>query len=212
MITDSLGPVSFGLFIVAVLGTLALGAGFVLTLLLKRPAWGRWILRIELAGLALYAVLFLFSSLTSGTRDLAVGEEKHICEVDCHLAYAVSGVKTAPAWDGKTAQGTFYIVTVRIRFDSNTIASWRPRDLPLTPNGRSVALIDGQGHRYPAAADALSRQLVPGQEYITDFVFDVPTTITDPRLMLVSGDWPTRFMIAHENAFLHGKVLFRLAA
>jgi hypothetical protein len=212
MITDSMGPVSFGLFIVAVLGTLALGAGYVLALLLKKAVWARWILRLELAGLALYVVLFLLASFTSATRDLAVGEEKHICEVDCHLAYAVTDVKTARQWDGKTTQGTFYIVTVRVRFDSNTIASWRPRDVPVYPNGRTVALVDGQGRRYPAAADVLNRQLLPGQEYTTDFVFDVPADATDPRLILASSDWPTRLMIAHENAFLHGKVRFRLAA
>jgi hypothetical protein len=212
MITDSLGPVSFGLFIGAVLGTLALGAGYVLALLLKRSVLARWVLRIELAGLGLYVVLFLLASLTSGTRDLAVGVEKHICEVDCHLAYAVTAVKTEPQWDGKTAHGTFYIVTVRVRFDSSTIAAWRPRDVPVTPNGRTVALVDSEGRRYPAAADALTRRLLPGQEYTTDFVFDVPRDARGPRLILSSGDWPTRFMIAHENAFLHGKVRFRLAA
>jgi hypothetical protein len=149
MITDSLGPISFGLFIIAVLGTFALGAAFVLALLLKKAAWARWIVRLESAGLATYAVLFLLASLTSTTRELAVGEEKHICEVDCHLGYAVTGVRTAQQWNGKSAQGTFYVVTVRVRFDSNTIAQWRPRDMPLFPNGRTVALLDGQGRRFP---------------------------------------------------------------
>ncbi|HMA41301.1 MAG TPA: hypothetical protein VKP10_14595, partial [Gemmatimonadales bacterium] len=208
MITDSMGAVSFGLFIAAVLGTLALGAGYVLALLLKRAVWARWILRIELAGLALYAALFLLASLTSGNRELAVGEEKHICEVDCHLAYAVMGTRTARQWDGKTAQGTFYVVTVRVRFDSGTIAPWRPRNAPLSPNGRIVALVDDRGRRYPAAVDALHRQLLPGQEYSADFVFDLPADAANPRLMLTSSDWPTHLMIAHENAFLHGKVLF----
>lgn len=212
MITDSLGPVSFALFMVAVLGTLALGAGYVLALLLKKALWARWLLRIELAGLALYVLLFLLASFTSRTRELAIGEDKHICEVDCHLAYAVAGVRTAKQWNGRTAQGTFYVVTVRIRFDSTTIASWRPRDIPVYPNGRAVALIDGQGRRYPAPVDALTRKLIPGESYTTDFVFDLPTDATNPRLMLASGDWPTRLMIAHENAFLHGKVLFRLSA
>ncbi len=211
MITDSLGPVSFALFMLAVLGTLALGAGYVLALLLKKALWARWLLRIELAGLALYVLLFLLASFTSRTRELAIGEDKHICEVDCHLAYAVAGVRTAKQWNGKTAQGTFYVVTVRIRFDSTTIASWRPRDIPVYPNGRAVALIDGQGRRYPAPVDALTRKLIPGESYTTDFVFDLPTDATNPRLMLASGDWPTRLMIAHENAFLHGKVLFRLS-
>jgi len=212
MITDSLGPISFGLFIVAVLGTLALGAGFLLALMLKQAAWARVIAWVEGGGLALYAGLFLVTSLASRTRELAIGEEKHICEVDCHLAYSVAGVKTANHWAGKAAQGLFYIVTVRVRFDSGTIASWRPRDVPLYPNGRRVALIDAQGRRYPAAPDALDRTLLPGQEYSTDFVFDVPANAGQPRLELESGDWPTHLMIAHENAFLHGKVLFRLAA
>jgi len=210
MITDSLGPISFGLFIIAVLGTFALGAAFVLALLLKKAVWARWIVRLEIAGLALYAVLFLLASFTSKTRELAVGEEKHICEVDCHLAYAVTGVRTAQQRDGKTAQGTFYVVTVQVRFDSNTIAKWRPRDLPLFPNGRTVALLDGQGHRFPAPVTALGRRLIPGETYSTEFVFDVPPDASNLRLVLASGDWPTHLMIAHENAFLHGKVLFRL--
>jgi hypothetical protein len=212
MITDSLGPISFGLFIVAVLGTLAAGAAFVLAVLLKKPEWARVIAWVEAGGLALYAGLFLITSLASRTEELAVGTEKHICEVDCHLAYSVAGVKTVKVWGGRTAQGMFYVITVRVRFDSGTIASWRPRDLPLTPNGRSVSLIDAQGRRYPATPKALDRQLLPGQEYTTDFVFDVPADAGTPRLELESGDWPTHLMIAHENAFLHGKVLFRLAA
>ena len=212
MITDSLGVVSFGLFVAAVLGTLALGAGYVLALLLKRVAWARWILRIELAGLALYVVLFLIASLSSGTRQLAIGQEKHICEVDCHLAYAVTQVDTAHEWNGRTAAGLFYVVTVRVRFDSSTIAAWRPRDVALTPNGRTVALVDDQGRRYPADPASLDRSLLPGQAYTTQFVFDVPRALSHPDLILASGDWPTRLMIAHENAFLHGKVLFSLAS
>lgn len=212
MITDSLGAISFGPFIVAVLGTLALGAGFVLALLLQKPAWARGIAWLEVSGVALYAALLLVTSLASRTRVLAVGEEKHICEVDCHLAYSVAAFKTAKQWGGKTARGLFYVVTVRVRFDSSTIAPWRPRDLPLAPNGRTVALLDAQGRRFPASADALDRRLIPGEQYTTDFVFDVPADATEPRLELESGDWPTHLMIAHENAFLHGKVLFRLSA
>ena len=212
MITDSLGLVSFGLFFAAALGTLALGAGYVLALLLKRPVWARWIRRVELAGLALYAVCFLSASLTSRTRELALGQEKHICEVDCHLAYAVTGARAVQEWNGRAARGTFYVVTVHIRFDSATIAPWRSRDLALSPNGRTIALVDGQGRRYAADPDPLRRPLLPGQAYTAEFVFDLPAGATDPRLVLTSGDWPTRLMIGHENAFLHGKLLFRVTA
>jgi len=212
MITDSLGPISFGLFIVAVLGTLAAGAAFVLAILLRKPQWARVIAWVEAGGLALYAGLFLITSLASRTQELAVGTEKHICEVDCHLAYSIAGVKTVKVWGGRTAHGMFYVITVRVRFDSGTIASWRPRNVPVYPNGRSVALLDERGRRYPTAPAALDRQLLPGEEYTTDFVFDIPADAGTPRLELESGDWPTHLMIAHENAFLHGKVLFRLAA
>jgi hypothetical protein len=212
MITDSLGPASFGLFLAAVLGSFALGAGFVLALLLKQAAWTRWLLRIEVAGLALYLLLFLGFSLTSRTRELAPGVEKHICEVDCHLAYAVAGLDTTHVYQGRAAKGTFYIVTVRARFDSNTIAPWRPRDLPLSPNGRTVALVDDRGHRYTASPDSLNRRLVPGQTFTTRFVFDVPPGAAHLRLLLASSDWPTHLLIGHENAFLHGKVLFQLPA
>jgi hypothetical protein len=212
MITDSLGAISFGMFILAVLGTFAMGAALVLALLLKKSLWAHWIARIELAGVALYIVLFLGFSLTSKTRELAPGQEKHICEVDCHLAYAVTGVDTTREYQGRTAGGIFYVVTVRVRFDSNTIARWRPRDLPLTPNGRTVALIDARGRHYPTSPESLERRLIPGETYTTQFVFDVPPDATDLALILASGDWPTRLMIGHENAFLHGKVLFRLAA
>jgi hypothetical protein len=212
MIADSLGALSFGPFLLAVLGSFALGATLVLALFLRKPAWVRWITRIELAGLALYGTLFLGASLTSTTRVLAPGQEKLICEVDCHLAYAVVGADTMSTYQGRRARGVFHIVAVQVRFDSSTIASWRPRDLPVSPNSRTIALIDGAGHRYPAAADSFQRSLIPGQSYRTHVLFDVPADATDLRLALTSGDWPTRLMIGHENAFLHGKGLFRLPA
>jgi len=104
----------------------------------------------------------------------------------------------------------FYIITVRVRFDSATISSHRPRDASLTPNRRVVAILDGQGHRYPASADALRRPLIPGEEYTTQLVIDVPVTATGLRLVLANGDFETRFMIGHENAWLHGQTTFRL--
>ncbi len=209
MITDSLGAVSFLLFIALVLGSLALGGAFLLALLLKKVDWALRIAALEAAGLVLYLVLFLIAGLTSRTRVLAIGEEKHICEVDCHMAYAVTGVKRTPQWDGRTAHGVFYVVTVRARFDSLT-TEHRRRASPLTPNPRTIAIVDAQGRRYPADPQPLYRALFPGEAYTTDFVFDLPADAAAPHLVLAAEDWPTRFMIAHENAYLHGRVLFGL--
>jgi hypothetical protein len=167
------------------------------------------IAKLGFAGISVYAAVFLLASLTSKDRVLGPNEEKHICEVDCHLAYSVVGVKTAQTLDGRTARGTFYVVTVKVRFDEQTISPHRGM-APLTPNSRYVAIVDGAGRRYEAPADALKRQLVPGESYTTDFVFDLPHDARDPRLILANHDIETPLLIGHENSVFHGKTTFRL--
>jgi len=210
VVTDGLTPLTFLLFAGLVFGSVVVLGGALVALLLKQPLWVRRLLWLEGAGLAAYAVLYLLASLTSHSRTLDLGQEKHICEVDCHLAYEVVGVRPAKTWGDREAAGMFYIVTVRVRFDSATISARRPRNVSLTPNGRSVAIVDGQGRRYPGSAEALRRALVPGESYTTQFVIDVPATATGLRLVLANGDWETRFMIGHENGWLHGTTTFRL--
>ena len=201
MVTDGLTPLTFLLFVGLALGSVVVLGGALVALALKQPLWARRLGWLEGAGLACYALLYLLAALTSHDRALGLGEEKHICEVDCHLAYAVTSVRRA---------GDSLVVTVRVRFDSLTISEHRPRSASLTPNGRVVLLEDGQGRRYPASADNLKRALIPGEAYTTQFVFDVPPTATGLRLLLANGDWETRLMIGHENSWLHGKTTFRL--
>ena len=151
-------------------------------------------------------VLFLVASLTSRNRVLAVGEEKHICEVDCHLAYSVAATKSEALASGLVR----HTVTVKVRFDEETISSHRPRDATLTPNSRYVALIDAQGHRYPGSTEGLRRKLIPGESYTTDITFDVPPDARALRLVLRNDDPETSLIIGHENSLLHGKVTFAL--
>ena len=212
MVTDGLTPLTLLLFLGLVLGSIVALGGALVTLILKQPLWTRRLLWLEAAGLAVYAALYLLASLTSHDRTLDLAQEKHICEVDCHLAYEVIGVRPAKTWEGREARGQFWILTVRVRFDSATISARRPRTASLTPNGRYVAVVDGQGHRYPGAVDDLHRTLLPGESYTTQFVIDVPTTATGLRFYLASGDWETKLMIGHENAWLHGKTMFRMGA
>ncbi len=211
MITDGLNPLNLLTFVALALGSGAAALLLVFSLILGRPDAARLIARLALAGVGAYVALFLLASLTSKDRVLGLNEEKHICEVDCHLAYSVAGVKTAKTFDGRTARGTLYVVTVKVRFDEQTISPRRGIG-PLTPNSRSVALVDGKGRRYEASSDALRRQLVPGESYTTDLVFDVPPDARDLRLMLASHDIATLFVIGHENSFFHGKTSFRLDA
>lgn len=206
MITDGLNPLAVLVFLGAVLAAVVLIVAYIAARLAKRDGVARIALRTLLAGLGVYAVIFLTASLTSRNRVLALGDEKHICEIDCHLAYSVVGAKSEPLPGGAIRE----VVTVKVRFDETTIAPWRPKDTPLTPNGRYVALVDGQGHQYPGATNGLRRRLIPGESYTTDVVFDIPASVRDPRLVLRNDDVETAFIIGHENSWLHGTTTFAL--
>ena len=206
MITDGLNPFTVLLFAGAVLAGATLIVLYVVARVTKREPFARITLRLLVGGTGVYVAIFLIASLTSHSRVLAVGEEKHICEVDCHLAYAVAATKSESLPNGRVR----LTVTVKVRFDEATISARRPRDATLTPNSRYVALVDDAGQRYAGSTDGLKRKLIPGESYTTDIVFDVPAEAKGLRLVLRNNDPETAFIIGHENSVFHGKTMFRL--
>ncbi|MCA1635522.1 MAG: DUF4352 domain-containing protein [Acidobacteria bacterium] len=208
-----------------------LGSGFVLlvlALILVHALWAKKFRRAKglvLAGFGvagLYFGLMLAFSLASGEKVLARGEEKYFCEIDCHLAYSVIGVRKAKTLGGATAGGEFYVVTLRTRFDEQTISP-RRGNATLTPNPRALAVSDEQGRAYRMseegmrqlgaerrAGEPLETPLRPGESYTTEVVFDLPGDAKNPVLLLNESMLPTRFIIGHENSFLHGQTKFRL--
>lgn len=205
MITDGLNPFAVLAFLGAVLGGGALVVAYVLARVAGRAPLAKLTLIVGGAGAGAYLLLFAIFSIASRDRVLAPGEEKHICEIDCHLAYSVAGVKTEAV-----PGGARYTVTVKVRFDEATISSRRPKDAPLSPNSRYVALVDAAGNAYPGSTEGLKRRLIPGESYTTDIVFGVPADARDLRLILRNDDFETHFVIGHENSFGHGKVSFGL--
>jgi len=208
MVTDGLNPFTLLGFLGAVVGGGAIAAAYVAARIAGRAPLAKLALIVGGVGAGAYVLLFAIASFTSRVRVLAPGEEKHICEIDCHLAYSVAGVKTEPGPNGTTR----YTVAVKVRFDEETISNRRPRDLSLSPNSRYVALVDAAGTSYPGSTEGLKRRLVPGESYTTDIVFDVPTGAADLRLVLRSAGFETPFLIGHENSFGHGKTTFALGA
>jgi len=176
-----------------------------------------------------YVALLLVTALLSSEKVLAMGAQKYFCEVDCHEAYSVVSVRTAKTVgkgeDQRTAVGTFHIVTVRVWFDEDTISSRRAKDLPLHPNARRAVLIDEHGREYessPAAQRALARAegkatieftqpLKPGESYVKDLVFDLPSDAGSARLYVtLAGGLPGALLIGHERSPLHKRILFDL--
>jgi hypothetical protein len=176
--------------------------------------------------LVLYAGSLLTFSLTSRDALLEPGQQKYLCEIDCHLAYSVEGVevrKSLGAGPGeRKARGSFYVVTVRTWFDGKTVSAGRG-NAPLRPNPRRVQVEDDNGRVYLLSEEGqaalrsesksgipLDHALRPGESYSTSLAFDLPPGTRNPRL-LIAEDLPvTRFLIGHENSFLHGKIWFRL--
>jgi hypothetical protein len=207
------------------------GLAVVATIALMANGLRKLAARVVVAGAAmalLYLTTLLAFSLASREQIAEQGQEKYLCELDCHLAYAVVAAREARSLgdgDSRAApRGVFRVVTVAVRFDEDTICPRRPRDLALTPNPRRVRLVDGSGDLHaidPAGQRALeavggpqvllTRPLKPGEAYRTELVFDVPASARDLRL-LVTDDLPvTRILIGHENGLLHKKVLLRVS-
>ena len=182
------------------------------------------IVMVVIAGI--YVGAMLAFSLAGREKVLARGEEKHFCEIDCHLAYSITNVRQTKTLgtsaDQSTAQGVYTIVTLKTRFDETTIAPWRGNGL-LYPNSRVLTLVDERGSKHAPsgvaqhALDAsqttgtpLTAPLRPGKSYTTEIVFDLPADVKSATLLLNEGDFVTHFIIGHENSFLHGKTRFQL--
>lgn len=208
MATDGLNPFAVLAFLGAVLGAGAVAIAYVLARVTGRAPLAKWTLMMGGAGAGAYLLLLAIFSIASRDRILAPGEEKHICEIDCHLAYSVAGVKAEPLASG--GGGERYTVSVKVRFDETTISSRRPKDLPLSPNNRYVALVDAAGNAYAGSVEGLKRRLIPGESYTTDIVFDLPAAAQGLRLALRNDDFETHFIIGHENSVGHGKTTLAL--
>ena len=206
MITDGLNPLTVLLFAGAVLTAGALVVVYAIARFTKREPLGRIALRILLGGAGVYVVLLLIGSVTSRSRVLEPGQEKHICEIDCHLAYSVAAAKSESLAGGLVR----HVVTVKVRFDEETISSRRSKTATLQPNTRYVALVDDAGNQYSGSTDGLKRTLIPGESYTTDIAFEVPMKATGLRLILRNADAETHLIIGHENSFFHAKTMFRL--
>lgn len=202
--TNLVAPFSAVGFLTAMAGLVFAIAVTLWAVIARRHAVLRAIALAAVSGVALYAALLVGYSAGSREVSLKNGEEKYFCELDCHLAYAVTGVKQ---------EGAVMIVELRTRFDETTIAPWRGNGT-LAPNPRRVEVIDASGRiilgREAGGTDPRT-PLRPGESYTTEFTFQLPQGARDLRLLVADdNDFPERVLIGNENSFLHRKIYFRL--
>ncbi len=192
------------LFFLGTAGLLILLSIASLIFFFRGRKWLRYAATAMPALLIGYMALLLTFSAVSRERTLAPGQEKYFCELDCRLAYSVQKVERAKQIGDQVANGEFYIVTVRNRFDETTTASWRPREVPLTPVPLTISLIDRQGDVIRTSASgqqawdalhgvspSLFKPIRPGESVEAIFVFDVPPAMQSPRLLASFTEFPT---------------------
>ena len=210
----------------APIGALAfLGTGFILfmavvvlvqSLIVRKMNRAKVVVAFMLIVAVAYFAAMLIFSLKSRDQLLALGEEKHFCELDCHLAYSIANVaqaKTLGEGPGQAqAQGQFTIITIKTRFDETTIGPRRGNGL-LYPNGRAFTLVDDRGTRYGAAAQMgtpVTAPLRPGESYSTELGFDLPADRKPTVLLINESAWETHLVIGHENSLAHGQTKFQI--
>ncbi len=212
------------------LGTALLIFGLVLVLIFSLITKRLSITKFSALGVvvvgALYLSVLLIFSWASSEQALARGQEKHFCEIDCHLAYSIldsQATKTLGTVPNQlTAVGLFRVITVKTRFDETTISPTRGNAV-LYPNSRVAVVVDANGKQYFPEAEAehlleglnqagmpFSTPLRPGESYQTTVVFDLPEDIQSPTLLIHEGGPETHFIIGHENSLLHKKTRFQI--
>jgi len=149
-----------------------------------------------------YLFVLLSLSLASKDKVLEAGQIKYFCELDCHEAYSVQGMKR---------ESNRAVVAVRAWFDPDTTGPNRGNS-PLTFNDRRIELIDAQGRRYTPAPVDLRRPVRPGESFTVDLAFPVPSDARDLRLLITEPDhFPTQLLLGHENSLLHKKIWFKVS-
>lgn len=203
------------------------GAAFIYAAVAGKKTLARILLAGALGELELYFGFLVVVSLLSQEKVLRPGEWKYFCEMDCHEAYSIVDVKPAKMLGNPprqaVARGTFYLATVRVWFDEQTISSHRAREVPLTPNPRVAYVVDGLGRRYGVSQEGqaaleqaqgkglpFATPLRPSESYTTTLVFDLPSGIPNPRLYITTEPAMTFFLVGHENSPFHKRVLFAL--
>jgi hypothetical protein len=175
---------------------------------------------------AVYAGILLCLSFLSHEIVLPMEGRKYFCEIDCHIAYSVQSAVEAANVGGElqqlTSKGDFIVVGVRSWFDPQTISPGRG-DGPLTPNGRHIALVGDDGRLIAPSGQQegvlaalrlhsvpLRTELHPGESYVSYFVFELPASVGDPKVLLTSTDEETPILWGHENSWFHKKIYLRL--
>ena len=186
--------------------------------LVMRKAWLRnFVLGGVTVWLVFYAIMLFGSSLASKEKTLALNEPKKLCGfyLDCHMHTAVTEVQRAKNIGAKTAQGEFYIVTVKVFSDA--------KREPLHLIGTEAKVFDERKSFYTRDLEAeralgsqpeFETRIGPDESFTKTIVFDLPGGVKTPRLDISDGygidTTIEAVLIGDEDSILHRRNYFSL--
>lgn len=171
--------------------------GLITAVILLVVAWLNefiWLKKFVVGGVAVwfafYIAMLVGFSLASTEKTLPIGKEKEYCGFyfDCHMHTAVENVHRTKSLADLTANGEFYIVTVKVFSDA------RRATLGLLTVDAHV--IDAGGKTYTRDIDAESqlpsqpdfeKKVSPLASFEKEIVFDLPVDVQKPRLDIREG-------------------------
>lgn len=177
---------------------------------------------------AAYAGGVIAASASSTEQTLPPGDTKWFCGfyLDCHLGMSVDRTETVTSVQTAAgpinANGAFYIVSLRLH------NSAKNPSIDMTLYQPVATIVDAGGRKYSRAA-AIETAVtgnesrpaplprvakVTHQPMLATIVFDLPTDIQQPRLLVTEGWVVDRIielaLISDENSIFHQKTLLAL--
>ncbi|MFL6467001.1 MAG: DUF4352 domain-containing protein [Pyrinomonadaceae bacterium] len=198
--------------------------GLIAAAILFAIAWlndSAWLKKFVLGGVAIwfafYIVLLLGYSFASKEKLLGLNEPKEHCGfyLDCHMHTAVNNVRKSKTIGNKTANGVFYIVSMKVF--SNAKAA-------------TLGLLTVDAHVEDAAGRTYTRDLLaeeelapqpefeqkvePNESFDKEIVFDLPAEADRPKLDIREGygidHWIEYVLIGDEDSIFHKRNRFTL--
>ena len=183
-----------------------------------------WLTQFTLAGVAVWSVFYvamLFGfSFASTEKTLAMNEPKEFCGfyLDCHLHTEVTGVRTVKTIGDRTANGTFYVVNVKVFSDAKNpniaLHLIAPKARVVLTNGDKIEREMAAEVMLPTANVRLDTDIHNNETIEKEIVFDLPTDVREPRLDLREGygidHMIEAVLVDDEDSILHARTRFEL--
>jgi hypothetical protein len=206
------------LLMLMTIGGLTVAAVLLVIAVFTKKAWLRnFVFGAVALWFVLYAATLIGTSVFSKEKTLAVNEPKAFCGfyLDCHMHTAVTGVRRAKAIGGRTANGEFYIVKVKVFSDAvKATLALTTVETHVVDSENRMYIRDTGAESQLGPQPAFEKVIGPEEEFEKEIVFDLPVGVKDPRLDLRQGFGIEHvletFLIGDEDSILHKRAHFKL--